>query len=170
MRDLLLVLATALLLRACEGGGGERVAAAPLAVARAERPAAMPAPQPHGEWRRRDMDGRPVLLFAEGDDRPLAGISCDRAAGKLLVERMTTSPSGGIETMMVTADNRRRTLPVLWDGASLPIAGASLDLDDRMVDSLARGSGRIELALGDEPTLLLPADRSIAELIDECRG
>jgi hypothetical protein len=163
MRDLLLVLATALLLRAWEAG---REGATPLRSAPPQLQTIGHA-DPPGEWRRRDMDGRPVLLFGEPEGRPLAAFSCER--GDLLIERMTVRPSGGIETMKVTADNRIRTLPVLWDGASLPIGIASLHLDDRMVDSLTRSDG-IELELGSEPRLTLPADPRIRALIEECRG
>jgi hypothetical protein len=83
---------------------------------------------------------------------------------------MTVDPEGGIEVMEVTADNRVRTLPVLWDGATWPIAQASLPIGDRMVDSLARTGGRIDLSLGDEPPLSLPTDPAIGALIDECRS
>ena len=86
-----------------------------------------------------------------------------------MIERMTVKPSGSIETMTIRADNRTRTLPVLWDGATLPIAIAELELDDRMVDSLAGRSGSIEIELGSEPLLSLPSDRQLGELIEECR-
>jgi hypothetical protein len=169
MRDLLIVLGTALLLRACEtqGDGAEAsvTAAAPLAA----RLRSAAEPQPEGRWRRVDGDG-PLLLFEAGGARPLAALRCDKTRSRLLVERMTVRPAGGVGTMTIRADNRVRTLPVLWDGASLPIAIGELELGDRLVDSLARPSGRIELELGSEPLLSLPADRLLGELIDECRA
>jgi hypothetical protein len=169
MRDLLIVLGAALLLRACEGQGGDH--AAPVAIAAAP-PAGLQTPVPSpgaGAWRRSDQGGTPLLLFEAPGARPVAGLRCDRPRGRLTVERMTVKPSGGIETMTIRADNRSRTLPVLWDGATLPIAIAELELDDRMVDSLARRSGSIEIELGSEPLLSLPADRQLGELIEECR-
>jgi hypothetical protein len=168
MRDLLLVLAAALLLRSCEPSRGVEAAARIPQTPPAAQLEPASASVAAGEWRRRDVDDRPVLLFGESGAPPLAAISCDRDA--LLVERMTVTPSGGIGSMTVTADNRTRTLPVMSDGAGLPNAGVSLKLGDRMVESLGRGSGRIELDLGDEPRLVLPADRQIGALVDECRG
>ena len=167
MRDLLLVLATALLLRACESVDSPAASSvAPPVTAPQSNGAGVAA----GEWRRKDMDGAPLLLFQGGGERPLAALRCDLESGELLVERMTVAPSGGIGTLTVTADNRTRTLPVMWDGATLPIASAALALDDRLVDGLARGSGRMEIGLGDEKLLALPADRRVAALVEECRG
>jgi hypothetical protein len=168
MRDLLIVLAAALLLRTCEGRGADD--GAPMATAAPPAPVLRSAAPSRavGEWRRADRDA-PLLLFGESRARPVAGLRCDRQSGSLLVERMTVAPSGGIETMTIRADNRTRTLPVLWDGATLPIAIAELKLRDRMVESLARYSGSIEIELGDEPLLVLPADRQLGELIEECR-
>ncbi len=170
MRDLIAVLATALLLRACEG----RIDTAPqslpalpeaaIAGSRAAEPKLAA-----GQWRREDRNGVPLLLFAGPGERPLAAIRCDRAVGRLTLERMTVDPEGGIEVMEVRADNRVRTLPVLWDGATWPIAQASLPIGDRMVDSLARTADRIELILGNSLPLALPADPAIAALIEECR-
>jgi hypothetical protein len=159
MRDLLLVLGAALVLRAA-------VATGPLPSAGQQTHEPSPAV---GTWRRADRDGALLLLFGESRARPLAGLRCDSESGSLLVERMTVAPSGGIETMTIRADNRARTLPVLWDGATLPIAIAELELENRMVDSLARRSGTIQIELGDEPLLVLPADRQLGDLIEECR-
>ena len=169
MRDLLIVLGVALLLRACEGqSGAEEAPRAITAPSSARLQSAVPS-QSRGAWRRSEQDDAPLLLFEAPGARPIAGVRCDRMRGSLLIERMTVKPSGSIETMTIRADNRTRTLPVLWDGATLPIAIAELELDDRMVDSLARRSGSIEIELGSEPLLSLPPDRQLGELIEECR-
>ncbi len=172
MRDLIAVLATALLLRACES----RVDTAPAPPPAQPEPIAVAGPRPAepelaaGRWRRDDREGIPLLLFDGRRERPLAAIRCDRESGRLTLERMTVDPEGGIEVMEVRADNRVRTLPVLWDGATWPIAQASLPIGDRMVDSLARTGGPIELTLGDPPPLVLPADPAIGAMIEECRA
>jgi hypothetical protein len=129
----------------------------------------MASSQIRGAWRRSEQGDAPLLLFERAGQRPLAAVRCDRPRGRLLIERMTVKPSGGITTMTIRADHRTRTLPVLWDGATLPIAIAELEIDDGMVESLARLSGDIEIELGNEPLLNLPMDRQLGELIDECR-
>ena len=168
MRELLIVLGTALLLRACEGQGSDERAPVPAAAASSGLQSIVPR-QGSGAWRRSGRDDALLLFFEAAGPRPIAGLRCDRARGVLLIERMTVKPSGGIETMTIRADNRTRTLPVLWDGATLPIAIAELELDDRMVDSLATRTGSIEIELGREPLLILPADRQLGELIEQCR-
>ncbi|WP_324749541.1 hypothetical protein SH591_13335 [Sphingomonas sp. LY54] len=144
--------------------GEARAAEPPPAKLKASEP-----PLSEGKWRRREMASGDTLLFGVDRDRPVAAIRCDQHAEKLLIERMTEAPAAGIETMKVTADGRTRRLPVVWDGASLPIASAAVDLGDRLIDSLNRPSGRIEILLGREPPLALPMDRQIGVLIEECR-
>jgi hypothetical protein len=122
-----------------------------------------------GEWRRSNMDGTLALLFGEGRSRPLAALRCDHQLESLLIERMTESPEAGVDTMKVRVDGKIRRLPVTWDGASLPIASAMVKLEDQLTDSLSRVSGTFELELKGEPKLLLPADRRIGTLIEECR-
>ena len=123
-----------------------------------------------GVWRAADADDGDALLFPGHEERPLAAVRCDRASGRISVERMTLSPGPGTDAMKVEADGRRRTLPILWDGASLPIAVASLKLDDPMVDALARPSGRIDITLEGEPPLALPGDRALVDLVARCRS
>jgi hypothetical protein len=144
--------------------GEARAAEPPPAKLKASEP-----PLSEGEWRRREMASGDALLFGVDRDRPVAAIRCDQQAEKLLIERMTEAPAVRIETMKVTADGRTRRLPVVWDGASLPVASAAVDLGDRLIDSLNRPSGRIEILLGREPPLALPMDRQIGVLIEECR-
>ena len=122
-----------------------------------------------GEWSRATRDGGFALLFGERRDRPLAALRCDHQLESLLIERMTVAPEAGVDTMKLTVDGKTRRLPVTWDGASLPIASAMVKLEDQLTDSLSRVSGIFELELRGEPKLLLPADRRIGTLIEECR-
>ena len=163
-----------LLLAGLIGGAGCGEQPQPVSEARAAEPPParlkiLEAPLSEGEWRHREMDGGDALLFGADRDRPVAAIRCDQHAEKLLIERMSEEPAAGIETMKVTADGRTRRLPVVWDGASLPVASAAVDLGDRLIDSLNRPSGRIEIALGREAPLALPMDRKIGVLIEQCR-
>ena len=149
--------------------GEARAAEPPPIELKASELKASEPPLSEGEWRRREMASGDALLFGVDRDRPLAALRCDQNAEKLLVERMTEAPAVGVETMKITADGRARQLPVVWDGASLPVASAAVDLGDRLIDSLNRPSGRIEILLGREPPLALPMDRQIGVLIEECR-
>lgn len=165
---ILLAAAAAALLGAC-GSGGEQAAGAaaqakvPASAASKEDPAAK------ARWRRADADGGAALLFGEQGERPLAAIRCDAAVESLLIERMTAEPESGVDMMKVSAGGESERLPIMWDGASLPIAGASLRLEDPLTDRLSGLSGTIEIELKGEPKLSLPPDRRIGTLIEECR-
>ncbi len=125
--------------------------------------------EPEGQWRRVEMNGGAALLFAEGRERPLAGLRCDAQLESLLIERMTVEPQSGVDTMKVTAGGETERLPIIWDGASLPIATATLRLEDPLTDRLSGLSGTIEIELKGEEKLMLPPDRRIGTLIEECR-
>ena len=153
MRDLILVLVAALLLRAFAQQIGDEDASAPAPGAAArEADAAAGATPDREQWRREDRQGAPSLSFRSADLTPIAGIACENGSDRLRIERVATAHSGGIGTMTLSADNRIRSLAASWTHSEAPVATAYLKLHDRMVDSLARGSGRIELALSGEPT------------------
>ncbi len=168
MRKLIL-LAAAAALGGCGNGTEESTRGA--AQARFAPAVAKAAYGEEGEWRRADMDGNggAALLFGKRGERPLAALRCDAALELLLIERMTVKPAAGADMMKVSAGGKTERLPVMWDGASLPIAGASVRLEDPLTDRLSGLSGTIELELKGEPKLSLPPDRRIGTLIEECR-
>jgi hypothetical protein len=122
-----------------------------------------------GEWRRGDGDGVAALLFTPRKGRPLAALRCDAQLESLLIERMTDAPLAGVDTIKVQAGGESERLPIMWNGASLPVAVATVRLEDPLTDRLARLGQPIEVQLKGEPTLTLPADRRIGTLIEECR-
>jgi hypothetical protein len=166
MRTLIL-LAAAAALAGCGGAGEE--AGEGAAEAQAAPAATNAAATTDGEWSRVDMNGGSALLFGARGKRPLAALRCDAQLESLLIERMTVEPEPGVDMMKVSAGGETQRLPIMWDGASLPIAGASVRLEDRLTDSLTRLSGTIELELKGEPKLSLPPDRRIGTLVEECR-
>lgn len=166
MRKLILMAAAATL---CGCGAAGEEAGEGTAQAKAAAPAAKTASATPGEWRRVSMDGGAALLFGRRGERPLAALRCDSQLESLLIERMTVEPAPGVDTMKVSADGETQRLPVMWDGASLPVAAASVRLEDRLTDSLTRLGGAIELDLKGEPKLSLPPDRRIGTLVEECR-
>ena len=165
MRNLIL-LAAAAALSAC-GAAGEEAEGAAEAKAAPGEVAADPAAG--AEWRRISADGGSALVFGHGGDRPLAALRCDVQLESLLIERMTVKPASGVDTMSVRAGEERERLPIIWDGAGLPVATATVRLEDRLADGLTRLGGTIEIELKGEPKLSLPPDRRIGTLIEECR-
>ena len=163
MRKLILPAAAAMLF-GCGAAGEEAKEGAVQAKA--------PAPAEKasaGAWRRTSMNGAPVLQFGERGERPLAALRCDVQLESLLIERMTVEPESGVDTMKVTTGGETERLPIMWDGASLPIAGATVRLEDPLMDRLSGLRDPIELELKGEPKLSLPPDRRIGTLIEECR-
>jgi hypothetical protein len=162
-----LILAAAATLCGCGAAGEE--AGESATQAKAAPAATKAAAATEGEWRRVSMDGGAALLFGARGERPLAALRCDAQLESLLIERMTVEPKPGVDMMKVSADGQTERLPIMWDGASLPVAAASVRLEDRLTDSLTRLSGMIELELKGEPKLSLPPDRRIGTLVEECR-
>jgi hypothetical protein len=167
-QSILAAAAAAALIGGCGGAGEESRegrAQAQVAAAPPSRDKAATA----GEWRRVSLDGAGVLQFGERGERPLAALRCDAQLESLLIERMTVEPEPGVDTMKVSAGGKTERLPIMWDGASLPIAAASVRLEDPLTDRLTRLSDPILLELKGEPKLSLPPDRRIGTLIEECR-
>jgi hypothetical protein len=122
-----------------------------------------------GEWRRASLDGAAALLFGDGGERPLAALRCDQPLESLLIERITAKPAAGVDSIKLRIDGRSHRLPIVWDGASPPVASATVKLEDPLTDSISRVSGAFELEMKGERKLVLPADRRIGTLIEECR-
>ncbi len=170
MRKPILAAAVATALCGCGAAGnkgGEGTAQAQVAAPAEKSKERLAAPS--GEWRRANLDGGAALLFGEGRERPLAGLRCDAQLETLLIERMTEKPLAGVDTMKVTAGGETERLPIIWDGASLPIASATVRLEDPLMDRLSGLGGTIEIELKGEEKLSLPPDRLIGTLIEECR-
>lgn len=166
MRKLILLAAGAAL-SACSAagdGGGQGAAEVEGVTGQAKHDRSAGA-----EWRRIDRDGGSALVFGHRKDRPLAALRCDVQLESLLIERMTVKPVSGVDTMSVRAGEETERLPIIWDGASLPVATATVRLEDRLADGLSRLGGTIEIELKGEPDLSLPPDRRIGTLIEECR-
>ena len=165
MRNLiLLALAAALSGWGANGDEADSGAAQARATA-ASRESAAAA----GEWRRVNEEGVRILQFGPRGGRPLAALRCDAELESLLIERMTAAPEAGVDTMKIKAGGETDRLPIMWDGASLPVAGASIRLEDQLTDRLSRLSEPIVIEIQGEPTLSLPPDRRIGTLIEECR-
>ncbi len=162
-----LILAAAVLLPACGASGDDPREGA--GQAQAAEPTAIDGPAQAGEWRRIEMDGGAALVFGSRRERPLAGLRCAAQLESLLIERMTEKPQGGVDTMKISAGGETERLPIIWDGASLPIASATVRLEDPLMDRLSGLSGKIEVELKGEEKLVLPPDRRIGTLIEECR-
>ena len=160
--------ALAAMLCGCGAAGEE--AGEGAAQARAPSPAGKEQPAvPVGQWRSATPEGNAALLFGAGRGRPLAALRCDAALESLSIERMTAEPRPGVDVMKVKAGGEAERLPIIWDGASLPVAVATVRLEDRLTDRLSRLSDPIELELKGEAKLSLPPDRRIGTLIEECR-
>ena len=167
MRKSILATAASALIFGCgapveEGSQGSAQAQVAAPPARAEQ-------APAGEWRRVSLNGAGVLQYGARGERPLAALRCDAQLESLLIERMTVEPEPGVDTMKVIAGGKTERLPIMWDGASLPIAGASVRLEDPLADRLTRLGDPIVLELKGEPKLSLPPDRRIGTLVEECR-
>lgn len=167
MRKLILAVAAAAGLWGC--GAAEEKGRQGSAQAQAPSPPAAGEPKTAGEWRRISLGGAGVLQFGERGQRPLAALRCDAQLESLLIERMTVEPEPGVDMMKVSAGGETERLPIMWDGASLPIAGASVRLEDPLTDRLTRLGDPIVIELKGEPKLSLPPDRRIGTLVEECR-
>ena len=155
------------------------VTAAPPAPVRTPPPAPLPAPPQDwrdapatpGVWRWTQESSGPTALSVARFGRPgqptLASLTCNRAAGQVLLGRAGTS-SEHVPMQVTTTTGTR---PLL----SEPLAGSAGELvavlrpGDGVLDAIAYSRGRFAFEAQGLPTLYLPAWPELSRVIEDCR-
>lgn len=169
-----LVLASLALLGSCAAPTPPAPAPAPLPK---PRPAPPPlpratadwrdAPQTPGSWTWRSEGGLSIASFGPLGAAPLASITCDRAAGQVLIARQGRG-DGAVPLQIATTSTTR---PL----ASEPLRSkpgwlvAALRARDPLLDAIAFSRGRFAFEAAGEATLYLPSWPEIGRAIEDCR-
>lgn len=140
-------------------------------------PAPLPPPAPAanwrdlpitpGAWRWGMVDGRSTALFGPAGAAPLASLTCDKPAGRVLLARAGSGP--GHVPMAVTTTFGTR--PLLSEPLVSPAGWLAVPLhaSDPILDSIAFSRGRFALDAAGLEALLLPSWPEIARVIEDCR-
>lgn len=114
-----------------------------------------------GNWTFGTESGQPVARFAGG----LLVLRCDRAAGKIALQRAGTAASP--EPMTVTTSSGFRTV----SATPLPAGGIGVALTarDPLLDMMAFSRGRFAIEVPNQAPLYVPSWPEVSRVIEDCR-
>ena len=137
---------------------------------------AVPAPSPAdwrdaaltpGNWSYEPGTGGSIARFGPDASTPLASLGCDRAAGRIALQRAGSAPGPLPLTITTSLATRAFTAtPVAGATPQLTLAFASRD---PILDAMAFSRGRFMVEVPGLPTLYLPAWPEVARVIEDCR-
>ena len=122
-----------------------------------------------GEWRRSVLEEQPALLFGPAGTEPLFSIRCV-AGGGLLLQRHGAIAIGSGEQMKIASGGRAEQRNVEAVQGPPPLLRAVLAGDDALIAQIADARQPIEVAIGDEPALVMKPDPLIGEFVRSCAG
>ena len=122
-----------------------------------------------GEWRRSMLEERPALLFGPADTEPLFSIRCNEGGGLLLQRHgaIATKPGEQMRIVIGTAKQQFEVEPVQ---GPLPLLRAAIAKGDALIAQIVGARQPIQVAICDEPALVMKPAPLIGEFIQGCAG
>jgi len=140
------------------------------AITSATGSAALPTPEldgvatAQGKWTFQISDNSAQAAFGIPGRRSLFALHCD-VEGRRIV--FTRAASGSAKSMQIVASNGAATFPAGTDGHGR-ITASDFVTDTFLTQVLATATGRIGVKLNAEPTLAMPVDPVIGQIIERC--
>ncbi len=138
-------------------------------------PAPLPRPAdwrdimpPPGTWRWAMTEGRSTARYFAADGTALASLSCDRAAGQVLLGRAGSS-AGQVAMGVSTTGGGHRPLLSNPQAGSIGWIVATIPARDRVLDAMAFSRGRFLLDVAGQMPLALPSWPEVSRVIEDCR-
>ena len=140
-------------------------------------PAPAPPPRPPADWRdvpitpgdwtyRAEATGSSARFGTPGAE-PLLSLSCERAAGRLVLRRAGAAP-GPVPLTIVTTSSTR-SLSAVPEPAPATGLAVALAPRDPILDAMAFSRGRFMVEVPGLPPLYLPSWPEFARAIEDCR-
>lgn len=125
------------------------------------------APVTPGTWRYEDAPGGATARFGGTSETPLATLSCDRAANRLVLRRAGAAP--GPVPLTIATSTASRAFTATPAAAPAQQVMLALTVRDPVLDAMAFSRGRFVIEVAGLPTLYLPAWPEVARVIEDCR-
>jgi len=94
-------------------------------------------------------------------------LSCDRAAGKVTLERSGTA-TGLVAMTIITSDLERPLSGEARTGPP-PVIALSFPASDPLLDAMAFSRGRFSVETTGQPTLYVPSWPEVSRVVEDCR-
>ena len=137
---------------------------------------AVPAPPPAdwrdaaltpGTWSYEPGTAGSAARFGADAGAPLATLRCDRAAGRITLERAGAAP--GPLPLTITTSNATRAFTATPVASAAPQLALAFAPRDPVLDAMALSRGRFVIEVVGLPTLYLPAWPEISRVVEDCR-
>ena len=148
------------------------VAAPPVAIRPTPPPPGPPAdwrdlPVTPGVWNWQREAGRSVARFAAPGTAPVITLTCDRAAGQVLLARAGIGE--GHVPMAISTTNGTRPLTSEPAVSGPGWVTTAIRTTDPILDAMAFSRGRFALDVAGLPMLALPSWPEVSRVIEDCR-
>ena len=120
-----------------------------------------------GTWTYEPGSGGSIARFGLDAGAPLASLICDRAAGRIALQRAGSAP--GPLPLTITTSTATRAFTASPTAGELPQLGIAFGARDPVLDATAFSRGRFVIEVAGLPTLYLPAWPEVARVIEDCR-
>lgn len=148
-------------------GAGTPAAAAP-SVNGGPAPTSGESTPPPGAWALQESDP-PRAAWGAPDSESVLGFGCDRARGKLVLEREAVGVADDVRVVTIDADGTRVDYPAERVDATLaPQLVVRIALDATIVDRLL-GARHISVAAGGDTVHAPGPGGSLRAVVDACR-
>lgn len=141
----------------------------PVATAVAAPPPAdwRDAPLTPGTWSYEPGTTGSVARFGSESGTPLASLRCDRATGRIALDRAGAAP--GPLPLTITTSTATRAFTATPVASATPQLTLAFAPRDPVLDAMAFSRGRFVIEVTGLPTLYLPAWPEVARVIEDCR-
>lgn len=120
-----------------------------------------------GSWSYAPGSSGSAALFGLDAAAPLAGLRCDRAAGRIALTR--AGAAQGPLPLTITTSSFTRSFSANPEAGPTPQIGLALTARDAVLEAMAFSRGRFVIEVAGLPTLYLPAWPEIGRVIEDCR-
>jgi hypothetical protein len=118
-----------------------------------------------GQWTYNVVKEGSEARFIDANAVPQLFISCTRSTRHVTVSKVA---GGATPYMNIWTSSQERSIPSSYN----PAAGrlmVDLDANDPLLDAMATSRGRIAVAAGTQPSLVLPPWPELARVVEDCR-
>lgn len=118
-----------------------------------------------GEWHYAPVTEGSEARFTDSSAVPQLVLSCTRSTRHVTV---STAAVGAAPYMNIWTSSQRRSIPSRYNPATGRLL-VELDANDPLLDAMATSRGRVGIAAGTQPSLVVSPWPELARVVEDCR-
>ena len=118
-----------------------------------------------GEWTYSALNDGSEARFTDTTAVPQLILSCTRSTRHVIVSKMAV---GAAPYMNIWTSSQQRSIPSSYNPATGRLV-VELNANDALLDAMATSRGRLGVAAGTQPSLVVPPWPELARVVEDCR-